>query len=98
MDGYELMEGIGFEFDGCEARPWLDRDGLDEWTPGAELKFPNDGPPLAAWKASLYEEDGAYDGIDCCKNGELDSGPNDDGELIEDPNEPLNGDWDPSEG
>lgn len=90
------MDGIGFELDACEPRLWLERDGLAEWTPGTELKLPNadddDGPPLAAWNASLYDEAGAQDGIDCCKNGELDSGPNEDGELIEDPNEPENGD------
>lgn len=33
--------------------------------------------------------------MDCCKNGELESGPKDDGEFIDDPNEALNGECDP---
>jgi hypothetical protein len=48
-------------------------------------------PPLAASKAALYDEAGANEGIDCDKNGLLDRGPNDGGELIEEPNEALNG-------
>lgn len=66
--------------------------------PGDEFKPPKDdgppteaGPPLAASKAALQEDAGANEGIDCCKNGALESGPNDDGELIEEPNEALKG-------
>lgn len=38
---------------------------------------------------------GANDGMDCGKNGALDSGPNEDGELIDEPNEALNGECEP---
>lgn len=70
--------------------------------PGAELRLlpkfdgpPTEGPPFAASKAALYEEAGAKEGIDCCKKGALESGPNEDGELIEDPKEALNGECEP---
>lgn len=48
-------------------------------------------PPFAASKAALYDEAGANDGMDCGKNGPLDSGPKEDGELMLEPNDALNG-------
>lgn len=47
--------------------------------------------PFAASNAALYDEAGAKFGIDCDRKGELESGPNDGGELIDEPNEALNG-------
>lgn len=87
-------------------RAWLDNEpeGPLECIPDAPEAGPippNEGPLLrfgplfAASKAALYEEAGANDGIEFCKKGALESGPNEDGEFIEDPNEALNGEWEP---
>lgn len=59
---------------------------------------PLDGPawPFAASKAALYEEAGAKEAIDCERKGELERGPNEGGELMEEPKEALKGEWEPA--
>lgn len=74
--------------------PWLELNPLNAEPDGP----PTDGPPLTASKADWYEEAGANDGMDCGKNGALESGPKEEGELIDEPKEPLNGEWEPLDG
>ena len=84
--------------DSGEFWPWLMEAKPNEGAPFGDPGPPRPLlplPPLAASKAALYEEAGANEGIDWDKYGELDSGPNEGGELIEEPNEALNGECEP---
>lgn len=84
-DGSDANEVIAFDV--CGKSDWLFGDG--------EPMLANDGDepiwrPFAASSAALYDDDGAKDGDGCCKNEALESEPNEDGELIDEPKDGPN--------
>lgn len=70
---------------------WLMPENMEALPSGWPCWPSPEGPPFAASKAALYEEAGANEGICCERKGELERGPNEGGELMEEPKEALKG-------